>query len=141
MRLGLTPHLQAHSVSQRYLSVGTILPLLKRSSMCRISCQLSQRRGFRGQARLSLAPVKARELLQVGGKIAMEKIGEIEPFTIDSPYEFITELREEKAVDAKAKRAEVERLDSHRYQIVGDNAHRNCTPSVRSLGCVLKSKE
>ena len=58
----------------------------------------------------------------------MEKIGEIEPFTIDPPYEFITEMREEKAVDSKAKRSDVERLDSHRYKIAGDTlieiAHR-----------------
>ena len=66
--------------------------------------------------------------MRIGGKTAMEKIGEIEPFTIDPPYEFITEMREEQAVDAKAKRADVERLDSHRYKIVGDTlieiAHR-----------------
>ena len=58
----------------------------------------------------------------------MGKIGEIKPFSIDPPYEFITELLDEKGVDAKAKRSEVERLDSHRYKIVGETlieiAHR-----------------
>ncbi len=86
------------------------------------------KKGLSQTSALSLAPVKAREHLQVGGKTAMEKIGEIAPFTIDPPYEFITELLEEKAVDAKAKRGNVERLDSHRYKIVGDTlveiAHR-----------------
>jgi D-aminopeptidase len=86
------------------------------------------KKGISRTSALSLAPLKARELLRIGGKMAMGKIGEIEPFTIDPPYEFITEMREEQAVDAKAKRADVERLDSHRYKIVGDTlieiAHR-----------------
>ena len=86
------------------------------------------KKGLSQTRALSLAPVKAREHLQTGGREAMEKIGEIAPFSIDPPYEFITELREEKAVDAKAEREDVERLDSHRYKIVGETlieiAHR-----------------
>ena len=89
---------------------------------------VTTKKGLSQTSALSLAPVKARKLLQVGGRMAMEKIGKIEPFTINPPYEFITEMWEEKAVDAKSKRADVERLDSHRYKIVGDTlieiAHR-----------------
>ena len=50
----------------------------------------------------------------------MGKIHEIEPFTIAPPYEFITELLDEKGVDAKAKQAHVERLGSHKYKVVGE---------------------
>ena len=50
----------------------------------------------------------------------MGKIHEIKPFTIEPPYEFVTELLDEKGVDAKAKQAHVERLDSHKYKVVGD---------------------
>ena len=86
------------------------------------------KKGLSQTSALSLAPVKARKLLRAGGREAMEKIREIEPFSIDPPYEFITELLEEKAVDAKAKRSDVERLGAHRYKIVGDTlieiAHR-----------------
>ena len=86
------------------------------------------KKGLSQTSALSLSPAKARTLLQEGGREAMEKIGEIEPFSIDPPYEFVTELLDEKAVDAKAKRSEVERLDSHRYKIVGNTlveiAHR-----------------
>ena len=38
-RLDLTPHSQARSASQRYSSVGTIPPSLKRRGMYRISCR------------------------------------------------------------------------------------------------------
>ena len=78
------------------------------------------KKGLSRTSALSLAPLKARELLRIGGKMAMEKIGEIEPFTIKPPYEFITEMREENAADAKAKRADVERLGSHKYKVIGD---------------------
>ena len=79
------------------------------------------KRGISRTSALSLAPAKARALLRTGGNTAMEKIRDIAPFTIEAPYEFITEMRDEKAVEAKAKRADVERLDSHRYKIVGDS--------------------
>ncbi len=77
------------------------------------------KKGLSRTSALSLAPAKARELLRAGGKTAMAKIGEIQPFTIAPPYEFITEMHDEKTVDAKAKRAKVERLDSHKYKVVG----------------------
>ncbi|MCZ6678289.1 MAG: M55 family metallopeptidase [Candidatus Poribacteria bacterium] len=78
------------------------------------------KRGISRTSALSLAPVKARELLRTGGRKAMGKIDEIEPYTIEPPYEFITEMRDEKAVNAKAEREDVERLDSHKYKVVGE---------------------
>ncbi len=78
------------------------------------------KRGISQTSAVSLAPAKARELLRAAGRETMGKIHEIEPFTIDPPYEFITELLDEKGVDTKAKQAHVERLDSHKYKVVGE---------------------
>ena len=81
---------------------------------------VTTKKGISRTSALSLAPAKARTLLQVGGKEAMGKTQGLAPFTIDPPYEFVTEMRDEKSVEAKAKREGVERLDAHRYKVVAE---------------------
>jgi D-amino peptidase len=78
------------------------------------------KKGVSRTSAVSLTPTKARELLRLGGREAIWRIGKIKPFTIDPPYEFVAEMRDEKAVEAKAKREGVERLDAYKYKVVGE---------------------
>ena len=81
---------------------------------------VTTKKGISQTSALSLAPAKARDLLRAGGREAVERGSEIAPFTVSPPYKFITERLTEEAVDAKAKQPHVERLDSHKYQVVGE---------------------
>jgi len=81
---------------------------------------LATKSGLSRTSAASLAPTKARELLRLNGYLAMQKLGEIKPFTIEPPYTFVTELRDEQAAEAKAKREDVERIGTHKYKVVGE---------------------
>ncbi|MBC8456940.1 MAG: M55 family metallopeptidase [Deltaproteobacteria bacterium] len=69
---------------------------------------------------ITLAPMKARQLIQEGATRAMSKIGSIPPVTINPPYEFKTEYLEEQSAESKAKRSDVERLDARTVRIVAE---------------------
>ena len=69
---------------------------------------------------LTLSPTKARDLIREGARKVMGRIGEIAPYTIPSPYIFVTEYQSAASAEAKAAREDVERVDTHTIKITGD---------------------
>ena len=76
--------------------------------------------GLSRTAALSFSPTKARDLIQEGARKAMGRIGEIAPYTIPSPYIFVTEYQSADTAEARAARKDVERVDTHTVKITGD---------------------
>ena len=76
--------------------------------------------GLSQTSAISLTPLKSRQLHQEVGREAMEKVSTIQPFTIDPPYEFVTELLDVDHIASKAKQPDVERVDTHKFKIFGD---------------------
>jgi len=56
--------------------------------------------GLSRNAAISLSPAKAREHIKAGARRACERLGEFEPFTLDSPYEKKVEYKLESHIDA-----------------------------------------
>lgn len=69
---------------------------------------------------LTLSPTKARDLVREGAQKAMGQIGEIAPYTIPSPYTFLTEYQAATSAETRAAREDVERVDTHTIRITGD---------------------
>ena len=76
--------------------------------------------GLSRTAALSFSPTKARDLIQEGARKAMGRIKEIAPYTIPSPYIFVTEYQSADTAEARAAREDVERVDTHTVKITGD---------------------
>ena len=60
---------------------------------------------------ISLSPGKAQQLVKVGAKKAMKKIGEVEPFKFDPPYTMTVEYTEEKYAEGALQNEGVERIN------------------------------
>ena len=87
------------------------------------------KKGLSQTSALSLSPAKARELLQVGGKgQRWRKLGKLSRLLLIRLTNLSQSCWRKKRLMRRAKRADVERLDSHRHKIVGDTlieiAHR-----------------
>lgn len=76
--------------------------------------------GLSRTAALTLSPLKARDLIREGACRAMQRINDIKPYTIPSPYTFITEFQAASSAISKATRTDVERIDTHTVKITGD---------------------
>ena len=76
--------------------------------------------GLSQTSAVSLSPLKSRQLHQEAGREAVEKVSEIQLFSIAPPYEFVTELLDVDSVSLKAKQPDVERVDTHKFKICSD---------------------
>lgn len=76
--------------------------------------------GISRTSAISISPIKSRQLHREFGKVAMSKIGEIKPFTIEPPYEFVTELLNEDHVASKSKQPHVDRISATKYKVTGE---------------------
>tara|TARA_B100001245_G_scaffold235356_1_gene222937 strand:- start:1045 stop:1821 length:777 start_codon:yes stop_codon:yes gene_type:complete len=76
--------------------------------------------GLSQTSAISLTPLKSRQLHQEVGREAVEKVSEIQLFTIVPPYEFVTELLDANSVSLKAKQSDVEQVDTHKFKICSD---------------------
>ena len=64
--------------------------------------------------------MKSRQLHRDIGQEAVEKISGIQLFTVDPPYEFVTEFLDSNSVLLKAEQPGVERVDTNKFKICGD---------------------
>ncbi len=78
------------------------------------------KQGLSRTSALTVSPLKARKLIREGAKRAVDRIPDIELFTIDPPYTFVTEYLDAAAAESKAAVQGAERVDTHTVKIIGD---------------------
>lgn len=66
---------------------------------------------------ISLAPVKAREVIRVSARKAMKKVGKIKPFTYMGPYICRTRFVEPAMADERANQPGVRRIDPQTLEV------------------------
>ena len=78
---------------------------------------VSVKQGLSRTSAISLSPLKARDLMREGGRLAMEKIGQVTLYCPPPPYTFRTEYISAETADARAKQPGVERVSTHAVEV------------------------
>jgi D-amino peptidase len=79
----------------------------------------SEVKGLAQAPMISLSPQKARTLIREAARRAMMKVGAIEPFCIQPPYQVRTQFTEAKFADENARRPNVKRIDATTIEVEG----------------------
>lgn len=72
---------------------------------------------------ISLAPVKARELIRAGAERAMSLIKTLKPFYLEPPYTLVVEYKDVKHAESLSRHPAAKRINSTTVEVTGATLH------------------